>query len=54
MSEEKQQATEPGRTATEAESGAESQRFPQEESRQPSDAEGDRETVEASLRQKEA
>ncbi len=46
------QAREPGRTDTEAEGGEESPQFPQEETRTQSEAEGDRETVDESLRQK--
>ncbi len=43
---------EPGRTPTHAD-GSETETFPQEETRTQSKAEGDRETVEESLRQKE-
>lgn len=47
-----QGSTEPGRTATEAESGARSPQAPGESTRTQSKAEGDRDTVEESLQQK--
>jgi hypothetical protein len=44
---------EPGRTPTEAEGGDVTPKFPQEETRTQSKAEGDRDTVDESLEQKE-